>query len=53
MYIVVEVIDPEPMCSMILILDDNSEHVAHAYRKIGLFGVKLPICDVLDISKCL
>ena len=25
---------------MVLILDGNSEHVAHAKRKIGLFGEK-------------
>mgnify|MGYP001326899839 CR=1 FL=1 len=25
-------------CSMIVILDGNSERVAHALRKIGLFG---------------
>ena len=29
---------------MVLILDGNSLHVAHALRKIGLFGKKYPIC---------
>ena len=28
-----------------LILDGNSEHVEHAWGKIGLFGGKNPICD--------
>ena len=31
--------------SMVLILDGNSEHVAHASRKIGLFEEKNTICD--------
>ena len=30
---------------MVPILDGNSEHVAHALRKIGLFGENNPICD--------
>ena len=31
--------------TMALLLDGNSEHVGHAWRKIGLFGEKNPICD--------
>ena len=31
--------------TMVRILDDNSEHVSHALRKIDLFGEKYPICD--------
>ena len=34
-----------PVKAIMLILDGNSEHVAHAWRKIGLFGLKNPICD--------
>ena len=31
---------------MVPILDGNPDHVAHAWRKIGLFGEKKnPICD--------
>ena len=30
---------------MVLILDGNSEHVAHAWRKISLSGEINPICD--------
>ena len=30
---------------MVLILDGNSEHVALACTKIGLFGEQQPICD--------
>ena len=30
---------------MVLMLDGNSEQVAHAWRKIGLFGEENPICD--------
>ena len=30
--------------TMVLILDGNSEHVAHASRKLGLFGEKK--CDL-------
>ena len=26
-------------------LDDNSEHVAHAWRKIDLLGENNPVCD--------
>ena len=29
----------------VLILDGNSEHVAHARRKIGLLGEKYLLCD--------
>ena len=32
------------LCTMVLILDGNPEHVTHAWRKIGLFGEKYPIC---------
>ena len=28
---------------MVLILDGNSDHIAHAWRKIGLFGYENPI----------
>ena len=31
---------------MVPILDGNAEHVAHARKKIGLFGVKTLICAV-------
>ena len=31
--------------SIVLTLDGNPENVAHAYRKIGLFGEINPICD--------
>ena len=31
--------------NIVLILDGNSEHVAHAWRKIGIFGKKNMICD--------
>ena len=31
--------------AMALKLDGNSEHIAHARRKIGLFGYKNAICD--------
>ena len=34
------------VAAMVLILDGNLAHVAHACRKIGLFGEKKkPICD--------
>ena len=35
--------------TMVLILDGNSEHVAHSRRKICLFGEKDPICDCFEI----
>ena len=31
--------------TMVLIVDGNSDHVAHAWTKIGLFGGENPICD--------
>ena len=31
--------------SIVLTLDGTSVHVAHALKKIGLFGKKNPICD--------
>ena len=39
---------------MILILDGNSEHVAHARRTLGYIGEQNPIfdCSTLDQSKC-
>ena len=30
---------------MVLLLDGNSEHVAHACRKVGLFGEKNPTSE--------
>ena len=30
---------------MVFILDGNSEHAAQAWRKIGIFGEKNPICE--------
>ena len=40
--------------SILLILDGNSEHVAHALRKIGLFGEKKHrFVTSLDLIKCL
>ena len=39
---------------MVLTLDGNSDHVAHARRKIGLFGEKkLRFVFALDLIKCL
>ena len=39
---------------MLLIPDANSEHVAHALRKIGLFGAtKIGIVTAFGILKCL
>ena len=38
---------------VVLILDGYIEHVAHVYRKIGLFWEKYPICDALDLIKCI
>ena len=37
--------------TMILILDVNSEHVAHAWRKLGLSGEKKTIFDCASISE--
>ena len=37
---------------MVCILDGSSEHVAHACRKIGLFGGGT-ICDSFESIKCL
>ena len=28
-----------------LIVDGNSEHVAHSWRKMSIFGEKNPFCD--------
>ena len=40
--------------SMVLLLDGNSEFVAHAWRKIGLFSEKSTICECsLSKQKCL
>ena len=37
---------------MVLILDGNSEHVAHAWKKIGHFGEeKNPICDQFQSNR--
>ena len=36
----------EVYANMVLISVGNSEHVAHAWRKIDLFGEKNPNCDV-------
>ena len=35
---------------MVLMLDGSSEHVAHAIRKIGLFGEKFEFDDSVDLS---
>ena len=38
---------------MLLILDGNSERVAHARRKMGHFGEKkIQFGTALDLSKC-
>ena len=38
----------------VLILDGNSEHVAHASREIGIFGEKREsIVTTLDLNECL
>ena len=36
---------------MVLVLNGNSEHVAHAWRKIDLFGGKNPICETSPSAK--
>ena len=36
---------PDYFVPMGLPLDGTSEHVAHARRRIGIFGEKNPICD--------
>ena len=38
---------------MVIILDGSTEHVAHAYWKLELFGEKIRLMTVLDITKCL
>ena len=39
---------------MVLILDGNSEHVAHAWRKMGPFGGKnIRFVTARDLIKCL
>ena len=41
-------------CVMVLILDGNSESVAHAIRKICVFGEKkMRFMTALDLIKCL
>ena len=37
---------------VVLILDGNTEHVAHALRKIGLFGEKIRFATALDLIDC-
>ena len=42
-----------PIETMVLILDGNSEHVAHALNEIGLFGEKqIRFVTALDLNKC-
>ena len=36
---------------MVLILDGNSDHVAHKQKKIGVFGEKIRILPAPDLSK--
>ena len=36
---------------MVLMLDGNSEHAAHAWRKRGLSGEKNPICDYSEYDQ--
>ena len=38
---------------MVLIVDDNSEHVAQELKKIGLFRKKIGCVTSLDLIKCL
>ena len=38
---------------MILILDGNSEHVAHALGQMCIFGERNPILTALDLTKSL
>ena len=39
---------------MVPVLDGNSEHVAHASRKRGLFGEEKNLIFIaLDLTKCL
>ena len=38
--------------SKVLISDGNSDHVAHARRKLSLFG-RNPIVTALGLNKCL
>jgi len=38
--------------NMVLMVDGNSEHVAHAWRKIGK-RIKTPICNCSRSNKCL
>ena len=44
-------IGTEDTTIMVLLLDSNSEHVAQAWRKIGLVGEKKPICDCSRSNK--
>ena len=44
---------PEGVPTMDLMLDGSSEHVAHAIRKIGLFGEKFEFDDSVEIIECL
>ena len=37
----------------VLILDGNSEHVAHAGMKINAFGERIRFVTVSDLTKCL
>ena len=39
--------------TMVLILDGNSEHVAHALRKIRLLDNNIRVVTVLELIECL
>ena len=43
----------EAVNSMVLILDGNSEHVTHAWRKVGLSEEQTRFVTALVIIKCL